>query len=88
MVAIDYFIRWIEAKSLAKIAEARVKDFIWKSLVCCFGLLKVLIIDNGHQFNNIKLAKFYKDLGIIHYFTSVGHLQANKKAKVANRTLL
>lgn len=49
-----------------------------------FSIPRVLIINNGHQFSGAKLAKFCKDLGISHYFTSIGHPQANRKVEVAN----
>ena len=47
LVAIDYFTEWVEAEPLAKITKAKVQDFIWKSIVCRFGLPRTLITDNG-----------------------------------------
>ena len=88
LVAVDYFTKWIEAEPLAKIIEAKVKDFIWKSIICRFGLPKVIISDNGRQFSGIKLAEYCQGLGITQCFTSVGHPQANGEAEVANRILL
>ena len=74
LVAIDYFIKWVEAESLAKITKAKVQDFVWKSIVCRFGLLRTLIIDNGRQFTGARFAEFCEDLNISHNFTSVAHL--------------
>lgn len=82
LVAIDYFIKWIEVELLAKITKAKVKDFLWKSILCRFGLPRIIIIDNDHQFNGFKLAEFYQDLGITLCFTSINNLQANGNAKV------
>ena len=47
LVAIDYFTKWVEAEPLVKITEAKVQDFVWKSIVCRFGLSRTLITDNG-----------------------------------------
>lgn len=70
-MAIDYLTKWMEAETNAKIIEARVKDFIWKSIIYHFSLSRVIIIDNDQQLNGFKLSKFYKDLGIMHCFTFV-----------------
>ncbi|KAL0446274.1 UNVERIFIED_CONTAM: hypothetical protein Slati_1755300 [Sesamum latifolium] len=38
LVAIDYFTKWVEAKPLARITEGKVIKFIWKNIICRFGL--------------------------------------------------
>ncbi|XP_073137054.1 uncharacterized protein [Henckelia pumila] len=50
LVAVDYFSKWVEAEPLAKITEAEVMKFLWKSIVCRFGLPRKLVSDNGRQF--------------------------------------
>ena len=47
LVAIDYFTKWVEAESLAKITEAKVTDFVWKAIICRFGLPQVIVTDNN-----------------------------------------
>ncbi|GFS43543.1 hypothetical protein Acr_00g0085670 [Actinidia rufa] len=49
IVAIDYFTKWIEAQPLAKITEKNTRDFVWKHLVCRFGIPKVIISDNARN---------------------------------------
>ena len=46
VVEINYFTKWVEAKPLAKITQQNVKNFIWKSIVLRFGVLRVLVSDN------------------------------------------
>ena len=60
LVAIDYFTKWVEAEPLAKIIEAKVQDFIWKSIICRFGLSRILITDNGQQFVGRDLLNFVR----------------------------
>ena len=51
VVGIDYFTKWVEAEPLAKITQQNVKNFVWKSIVCRFGIPRVLVSDNRRQFN-------------------------------------
>ncbi|GFZ05203.1 hypothetical protein Acr_17g0007750 [Actinidia rufa] len=88
IVPIDYFTKWIEAQPLAKITEKNTRDFVWKYLVCRFGIPKVIISDNARQFDNDKFRTFCSDLAISHHFSSPGHPQANGQVEVTNRTIL
>ena len=47
VVIIDYFTKWVEAEPLAIITEAKIQHFMWKNLVCQFGIPRVIISDNG-----------------------------------------
>ncbi|KAL0313456.1 UNVERIFIED_CONTAM: Gag-Pol polyprotein [Sesamum radiatum] len=49
IVAVEYFTKWVEAEAVAKISEMEVINFIWKNIVCRFGIPRVLISDNGTQ---------------------------------------
>nr|ABA96443.2 retrotransposon protein, putative, Ty3-gypsy subclass [Oryza sativa Japonica Group] len=51
IVAIEYFSRWIEAEPLGPITSAAVQKFVWKNIVCRFGVPKEFITDNGKQFD-------------------------------------
>ena len=47
IVGINYFTKWVEAEALATITEKNVRSFIWKSIICRFGIPRVLVSDNG-----------------------------------------
>ncbi|XP_073294631.1 uncharacterized protein [Primulina huaijiensis] len=49
LVAVDYFSKWVEAQPLTKITEDEVLKFLWKNIVCRFGLPRKLKSDNGRQ---------------------------------------
>ncbi|XP_074347267.1 uncharacterized protein LOC141686110 [Apium graveolens] len=36
IVAIDYFMKWIEAKTLAKITTKHITNFFWENMICRF----------------------------------------------------
>jgi len=47
IVAIQYFTKWIEAEPVAQITAHKVQHFVWKNIVCYFGVPRWLISDNG-----------------------------------------
>ena len=64
VVRIDYFTKWVEAKPLAKITQQNVKNFVWKNIICRFGVPRILISDNEQQFDNALFKDFCEYLGI------------------------
>jgi len=64
IVAIEYFTKWIEAKPIAQITAHKVHHFVWKNIVCCFGILRLLVSDNRTQFASQQLCKLCSKLGI------------------------
>jgi ribonuclease HI len=51
LVAVDYFTKWAEAEALATITTENVIKFLWKSIVCRFGIPYAMVTDNGKQFD-------------------------------------
>ena len=47
LVAIDCFTKWVEVEALATIIEARIRNFVWKNIICKFGIPLMIISDNG-----------------------------------------
>uniref|UniRef100_A0A2N9G5B1 RNA-directed DNA polymerase n=1 Tax=Fagus sylvatica TaxID=28930 RepID=A0A2N9G5B1_FAGSY len=88
VVAIDYFTKWVEAEPLATITEKNIQNFVWKAVICRFGIPRVLVSDNGKQFDNPKFRQFSEELGIHNHYSSPGHPQANGQVEVTNRSLL
>uniref|UniRef100_A0A2N9EH15 Uncharacterized protein n=1 Tax=Fagus sylvatica TaxID=28930 RepID=A0A2N9EH15_FAGSY len=88
VVAIDYFTKWVEAEPLATISEKNIKSFVWKAVICRFGIPRVLISDNGKQFDNGPFREMCSQLNIKNHYSSPRHPQANGQVEVTNRTLL
>ena len=87
MVAVDYFSKWIEVEPLAIVTARNIQNFFWKNIVCHFGLPRVLISNNGKQFEDIKFQEWCQNMGIRQNFTSVAHPQENGQTKLwARRT--
>uniref|UniRef100_A0A2N9GGN7 Reverse transcriptase n=1 Tax=Fagus sylvatica TaxID=28930 RepID=A0A2N9GGN7_FAGSY len=53
-----------------------------------FGIPRVLVSDNGKQFDNPRFRQFSQELGIHNHYSSPGHPQANGQVEVTNRSLL
>ncbi|XP_022897720.1 uncharacterized protein LOC111411417 [Olea europaea var. sylvestris] len=47
--AVEYFTKWAEAEPLAMISEPKLRAFTWRSIICRFGIPKVLITNNGRD---------------------------------------
>ncbi|KAL0462697.1 UNVERIFIED_CONTAM: hypothetical protein Slati_0157300 [Sesamum latifolium] len=88
LVAIDYFTKWVEAEPLARITEGEVMKFIWKNIVCHFGIPREIISDNGRQFQGRRIQEWCQDVHIRQRFTIVAHPQANGQVEVNNRILV
>ena len=88
VVQIDYFTRWVEAEPLATITEKNVRSFGWKSIICRFGILRVLVSDNGKQLDNDAFKDFCNQLRIKNHYFSPANPQANGQVEITNRSLL
>ena len=47
LVATDYFSKWVEAEAYASIKDKDVTKFVWKNIICWFGIPQAIIADNG-----------------------------------------
>lgn len=88
VVVIDHFTRWIEVKALASITSKKAKDFFYDDIIYRFGIPKILISNNGMQFNSKEFPNFCEELGIKQRFTSLGYPQTNGATEVTNKTIL
>nr|GEY54992.1 reverse transcriptase domain-containing protein [Tanacetum cinerariifolium] len=87
IVAMDYFTKWIEAKSVTTITGSQVKKFVWDNIVYRFGLRGKIVSDNGKQFSDNLFKDWCEKLNITQRFASVKHPQSNGLMERANRSL-
>ena len=60
LVAIDYLTKWIEVELLAQQTEAKCTNFLWKNIICTFGLPYTVVTDNDKQFDNPNFIALYE----------------------------
>ena len=87
VISVDYSTKWAEDEPLAIITEQKVRNFVWRFLVCRFGIPRALVSDNGKQFDTPKFRDFCVELGIRTYSSSPTHPQSHGQAEVTIRTL-
>ena len=88
VVGIDYFTKWVEAEALATITEKNIWNFVWKNIICRYGIPRVLVSDNRKLFDNSAFRDFCSELGIKNHYSSLAHPQANGQVEVTNQSLL
>ena len=88
VVCIYYFTKWVEVEALVIITEKNIRSFVWRNIICRYGILRVIVSDNEKQFDNNAFKDFYSELGIKNHYSSPAHPQANGQVEVMNRSLL
>ena len=58
IVTKNYFTKWVEIEALAIITEKNVRSFVWRNIICRYRIPRVLVSDNGKQFDNDSFKDF------------------------------
>ena len=88
LVAMDYFTKWAEAKTLANIRDVDVKKFMWKNIVTRFEVANSLISHNELQFDSRAFREFCCDLSIKNMYSTLAYPQSSGQAEAVNKTIL
>ncbi|XP_042444044.1 uncharacterized protein LOC122029165 [Zingiber officinale] len=64
LVVVDYFSKWVEAEALARITEDAIIQFLWKNILCRFGIPHKLVSDNRRQFQGQRIQAWCKGFDI------------------------
>ena len=70
LMATDYFSKGIEAEAFFSIKDKDVTQFIWKNIVCQFGIPKSIVSDNGPQFDSRVYRNFCQELKIKNLYST------------------
>lgn len=87
VVAIDYFSKWSEARSLKDKTAVSVARFIYDDIICRHGCPKIQISDQGREFINSLNDELSRLTGTQLRVTSAYHPQANGLVERQNRTI-
>jgi len=88
VAVVDYFTKWAEARPLMTITTGAIKSFLWKAIICRFGIPHALVIDNGTQFDCKPFQDWCAEVKIWHFFSSVYYPQSNGQVEATNKTLV
>jgi hypothetical protein len=88
IVAVEYFSKWIEAKPLATITLATIQKFFWQNIICRYGMLKAITVDNGAQLDSETFKTLCDQIGKKIHFASVRHQESNGLVERANGVII
>nr|GEU57057.1 putative reverse transcriptase domain-containing protein [Tanacetum cinerariifolium] len=86
LVAVDYLLKWVEAKALPT-NDARVVVKFLKSLFSRFGTPKAIISERGTHFCNDQFSRVMLKYGVTHCLSTAYHPQTSGQVEVTNRGL-
>ena len=86
LVAIDYFTKWLEVASYARLKVAEVAKFIRSHIIFWYGVPHELISDRGVHFRG-EVDTLVQEYGIQHHRSSVYRPQTNGVVKAANKNI-
>ncbi|GKF51876.1 reverse transcriptase domain-containing protein, partial [Tanacetum coccineum] len=86
LVAVDYLLKWVEAKALPT-NDTRVVCKFLKSLFSRFGAPRAIISDRATHFCNDQLEKVMLKYGFTHRLSTEYHPQTSGQVEVSNRGL-
>ncbi|KAL6315066.1 hypothetical protein AAG906_030919 [Vitis piasezkii] len=86
LVAIDYFTKWVEVASYAKLTSTRVANFIRSHIICRYGVPHELISDRGAHFR-VEVETLLQKYGIQHHRSSAYKPQTNGAVEAANKNI-
>lgn len=67
--------------------QRKIVNFVWKIIVCRFGIPYALITDNGQQFDNIRFNQFCERLCIRQFISLPAHPKSNWQVEVVNKII-
>ena len=77
IVAVDYFMKWIEVEALARITLHNILCFYKWNMLARLGIPQVLVADNETLLTDQSFQEFVAKLDTKQHFTSVEHPQTN-----------
>ena len=87
IVAMDYFSRWPEVRSLKAVNADTVVTFLYEEIICRFGAPRILQSDRGIHFVNELIQRLTKRFKIKHSLSSPYHPQSNELIERFNKIL-
>ncbi|WKA01444.1 hypothetical protein VitviT2T_019726 [Vitis vinifera] len=86
LVAIDYFTKWLEVASYARLTSTGVSSFIISHIICRYGVPHELISDREVHFR-VEIDALVQQYGIQHHRSSAYRPQTNRAVEAANKNI-
>ena len=86
IVAIDYFMKWVEAMPTVKYDGETTTHFVFNQLITWFGIPRELVTDHGRNFHNKMMEELASELGYKQEHSSSYYPQANGQVEAVNKS--
>ncbi|RDX64437.1 putative mitochondrial protein, partial [Mucuna pruriens] len=87
LLVVDYVSRWVEAIDIKTNDAKVVVDFLKSNIFSRFGVLKVLISDQGSHFCNRAMSSLLHKYGVVHRIATTYHPRPMAKLKFSTGKL-
>ncbi|XP_068344200.1 uncharacterized protein [Pyrus communis] len=82
------FTKWVEAEPMTTTTQTDIKRFLWRNIICRFGILQSIFTDNGLQFVGKHVAKFFQKYDIKQHMSTSRYPQGNRRGEASNKMIL
>jgi hypothetical protein len=84
VVAVEYFIKWVEVTPLMNVSSASIRKLFWQNIICHYGFPWHITVNNVKYFDSAMFKDFCQYIGTNVAFASVYHPQTNGAVERAN----
>ena len=88
LVAVDYFIRWVEAILLKAVTQTEIIDFIEENIIHRFGIPQTLTTDQGTMFTGRRVLEYASSQQIKMITSTPYYAQANGQVEAVNKSII
>ncbi|XP_024156151.1 uncharacterized protein LOC112164147 [Rosa chinensis] len=88
IVATDFFTKWVEAEPLKEASGATIRQFIFRNIICRFGIPEVLVSDRGAAFIGGDVEQLVNNFGIQFLHCTPYYAQSNGQAEASNKIII
>ena len=88
IVVVDYYSRYVIAFAVPDLTAATFARHFYDKVICRFGSVRRIVMDNGKAFASKHFEKFCAAFGITQSFTSVAHPMTSGLVERTNRSIL
>ncbi|XP_055814478.1 uncharacterized protein LOC129884157 [Solanum dulcamara] len=87
LVAIDYFIKWVEASTYKVVTKKVVENFVHSNIICQFGIPESIITDKEANLNSDLMKESCEWFNIAHRNSTTYRPQMNGAVEAANKNI-
>ena len=87
LLAVDYVLKWVEAKATRIDDSKVVTNFIKSNIFSRFGIPRALISNRGTHFCKWTMETLLRKYNVTHKVSTAYHLQTNGQAEVSNQEI-